>query len=201
MNKSVGELHSRLVFSRRVRVLASALSQLLPRNAAVLDVGCGDGTIDELMLAQRPDISIVGTDVLVRPSTKIPVRGFDGKVLPFPDKSFDVVCFVDVLHHTSEPEALLAEAARVTRQLIVLKDHTKDGILAFETLRLMDWVGNAHHGVALPYNYWSSNQWTSAFEKLGLEVRSWTSRLGLYPLPASLLFERGLHFVAALGIS
>ena len=37
---------------------------------------------------------------------------------------------------------------------IVLKDHTRNGLFSGSTLRFMDWVGNARHGVRLPYNYW-----------------------------------------------
>ena len=36
---------------------------------------------------------------------------------------------------------------------LVIKDHTVTGLLARPTLRLMDVVGNAPHGVALTYNY------------------------------------------------
>ena len=62
----------------------------------------------------------------------------------------------------------------------------------------MDWVGNAHHGVRLPYNYWSNMQWKSNFEKLNLVIDVWISKLSLYPKPASWLFDRKLHFVAKL---
>jgi SAM-dependent methyltransferase len=199
MNTSVvGVLHDRLVFNRRAQVLAKILSSLLPPQATVLDVGCGDGTIDALMIKQRPDLSIRGLDALVRPKTKIPVDRFDGEHLPPGDKSFDVVCFVDVLHHTNDPVTLLREARRVARKLVVLKDHTMDGLFAYHTLRLMDWVGNAHHGVALPYNYWPETKWKLAFDEIGLEIEEWRPKVGLYPFPASMVFERGLHFVAAL---
>jgi hypothetical protein len=63
----------------------------------------------------------------------------------------------------------------------------------------MDWVGNAHHGVALPYNYWSRSEWSAAFSAGQLEVSEMKTSLGLYPRPASWMFERGLHFVARLG--
>ena len=66
------------------------------------------------------------------------------------------------------PTVLLREAARVARQGVVIKDHTRDGILAGPILRFMDFVGNAHHGVALPYNYWPRRCWIGAFEELGL---------------------------------
>jgi len=94
----------------------------------------------------------------------------------------------------------LREAKRVARRAIVLKDHTADGALADLILRFMDWVGNAHHNVILPYNYWSEQRWRTAFAELGLGIEQWQSTLGLYPWPASLVFERGLHFVTRLAI-
>jgi SAM-dependent methyltransferase len=194
----IGNLHGSIVFDRRTRVLAQRLGALMPRDAVVLDVGCGDGTIDALVCEVRPDVRIEGIDVLVRPSTKVPVRPFDGVTFPWPDKSADVVMFVDVLHHTLDPTNLLREAKRVARRLIVIKDHRMEAPFASATLRFMDWVGNAPHGVALPYNYWPEKQWRSAFTALDLRISHWQSRLGLYPFPASLVFERGLHFIAAL---
>jgi hypothetical protein len=35
----------------------------------------------------------------------------------------DLIANVDVLHHTTEPMILLREAARVARQVILIKDH------------------------------------------------------------------------------
>ena len=198
---AIGVLHERLVFNRRTQVLARELAETIPADArTVLDVGCGDGTIDALVMRQRPDLEITGVDVLVRPKNHIPVQLFDGRQLPFPDQSFDAVMFVDVLHHTDDPSVLLREAKRVARQAVVLKDHTQDAPFAQHTLRFMDWVGNAHHGVALPYNYWPGDRWRDAFANIGLSPERWNSQLGLYPFPASLIFERNLHFVARLAV-
>ena len=197
MASAVGALHERLVFNRRVRVLAGHLAALLPKESRVLDVGCGDGSIDELIAQESPGVSIEGIDVLVRPAAKIPVRAFDGIRIPYPDASFDAVLFVDVLHHTDDPLLLLQEAIRVGK-IVVVKDHFRNGFLAGSTLRFMDWVGNAHHGVALPYNYWSESEWDDAFSAVGLKRTETRRSLGLYSAPASWLFERGLHFIARL---
>ena len=194
----IGNFHGDFVFGRRVKVLSRHLAELIPLRARVLDVGAADGTIAQLIMEQRPDVTITGIDVLVRPATRIPVTQFDGRHIPFPDDSFDAVMFVDVLHHTDDPAILLREAARVACSAIVIKDHTKDGWLAESTLRLMDYVGNAQHGVALPYNYWTLRQWREALETLGLKADEWRSRLGLYPPPASWIFDRSLHFVARI---
>lgn len=194
----VGELHGRYVHSRRVNVLTERISQLIPPNANVLDVGCGDGLLSTLIMQNRPDIEISGIDVLVRKDAKIPVTGFDGTAIPFADDTFDTAIFVDVLHHTDNQLKLLDEARRVTRHSLVIKDHLLNGVLAGLTLRLMDWVGNASHGVALPYNYWPEEKWKAAFESLNLRIDSWQTQLKLYPSPANLIFDRSLHFIARL---
>lgn len=196
----IDTLHGGYVFGRRVRVLTEHLAAALPPKASVLDVGCGDGLLASCIMARRPDIQIHGIDVLIRPEVKIPVERFDGTTIPHADGSYDVVMFVDVLHHTPDPSVLLREARRVARQAVVLKDHTRDGLLANTTLAFMDWVGNARHGVSLPYNYWSRRQWHDAFAAIGLQPKRWEPSLGLYPFWANWLFGRSLHFVAVLDV-
>jgi SAM-dependent methyltransferase len=179
-------------------VLVNHLASILPQAVNVLDVGCGDGSLAADLVAARPDITIRGLDVLLRQQTAIPVTLFDGERIPFEDASHDAVMFVDVLHHTKDPSILLREARRVSRRWIVIKDHFRDGLLANETLRFMDWVGNARYGVTLPYNYWSSAQWREGFGRLELVTARQIHHLGLYPFWANWLFGRGLHFVALL---
>jgi len=194
----IDAVHSKYIFSRRVSVLSRAVAQLIPPNSACLDVGCGDGTIDSIILGCRTDLAVRGIDVLVRPETRIPVVGFDGRTIPFPDNHFDVVIFVDVLHHTGLQRELLAEAARVSRKYVVIKDHLLDGFAAEPILRYMDRRGNERFGVRSTYNYLSKNQWNSMFSELGLQVESWVPHLGLYVWPLSCLFDRSLHFLVRL---
>ncbi|MGH6742774.1 MAG: class I SAM-dependent methyltransferase [Bradyrhizobium sp.] len=193
-----GKAHDKAVFKRRIQVLAQALANFLPKNARVLDVGCGSGTLAKVIMTLRPDVTIEGIDVLVRPTTEIPVTEFDGNTIPWPDKHFDVALIVDVLHHTDDPVRVMAEARRVTKRGIVVKDHFRDGLLANSTLRFMDWFGNAAHGVRLPYNYLSNAEWRKAWNALGFKVDGLVDRLGLYPAPFTWLFDRKLHFVARL---
>ena len=192
----IGAVHDRFIFSRRTRVLADHLASLIPSGSRVLDVGCGDGTIDCLIKQKQPEVEIEGIDPLVRPNARILVRIFDGEHIPYPNRSFDVVMFVDVLHHTVDPLILLREGVRVA-PIVVIKDHFREGWFAQSTLRLMDWIGNARHGVALPYNYWDRKQWTRAFGDLGLLPEREVSP-ALYPVPFSWIFGRDLHFVARL---
>jgi len=190
--------HRAFVFQRRTRVLAEMLAEQIPQRASVLDIGCGDGTIGSLIAERRPDISIQGVEYLVRPECKIECGAFDGCSLPFPDGSFDVCLFVDVLHHTQDPGILLHEAVRVSRSYVLLKDHLDENILDDVTLRFMDWVGNRPHGVVLAYNYQGRREWKEHFLRCGLAEKSWTTRVPLYPFPVSLVAGRGLHFVSLL---
>lgn len=192
------KVHDKAVFGRRIEVLTRTLADFIPQGARVLDIGCGSGTLARRIMALRPDVTIEGIDVLVRPGTEIPVTGFDGDTIPWPDGHFDIALFVDVLHHTEAPARLLAEAKRVSKGGIVIKDHFREGAFADATLRFMDWVGNAQHGVVLPYNYLSDPEWRGIWSKLGLKVERLTDKVGLYPAPFSWLFDRRLHFVARL---
>jgi len=195
---TIGFLHTHFVFDRRVRILAERIDTLVPRRANVLDIGCGDGRLALLLERRRPDIRVTGVDVLVRPDARIEVRSFDGAHLPFEDDSFDVALLVDVLHHTDDPTVVLREARRIARHAVILKDHTLCGVAARGTLSVMDWVGNAHHGVHLTYNYWTPAQWREAFATLDLHVGSWDPSLSLYPRALSWVFDRELHFIARL---
>ncbi len=197
--RAIDRAHSTFVHPRRAVVLHELLAGLLPPSATrVLDVGCGDGLVAARIAAARPGLTFKGIDVLPRAHTHVPVELFDGKHIPHEDRSFDAVMMVDVLHHTANPEELLAEAGRVARQCLIVKDHLSDGWLAAERLKLMDYVGNARYGVHLPGVYWRYRQWLEVFARLGLTIESWQTELRLYPWFADWLFGGSLHFAARL---
>jgi len=194
----VGRLHGTFVSGRRTQVLAGLLAQQIPQHASVLDVGCGDGTIANVISGLRPDVSFRGVEFLVRPECKIPCVPYDGVKLPFADGSFDVCLYVDVLHHTGDITAVLTEGCRVSKSHILLKDHLNENIVDDAILRIMDWVGNKPHGVHLEYNYQSRKRWSEHFAKCGLREASWTTAVPLYPPPVSFIAGRGLHFVSLM---
>lgn len=143
-SKWIGRLHDRRVLSRRATTLAGLLAKVIPGNATVLDVGSGDGLVGYLIGQDRIDLRISGVDLLIRRDTPIPITQFDGKKLPFEDKTFDVCLFIDVLHHTNNQLDLLKEALRVSRRGLVIKDHL------FCRIRLCaSWTGSETHTKAL----------------------------------------------------
>ena len=199
--KPIEAVHGRVVFGRRIRRLAKLLADLIPSDANVLDIGCGDGALARRIMEIRPDVRIRGVEVIVRQETHIHVEKFDGVTIPFGDQGFDAALLVDVLHHLEDPNPLLKEAGRIAPSAVIIKDHLKEGFLADRTLRFMDEVGNARFGIPLPFTFWTRTQWDSAFKSLGMEKVRWDENLGLYPWPASLVFDRSLHFVARLALA
>lgn len=99
----------------------------LEAGAAALDVGCGVGEVCvELARRVGPHGRVAGVDlseVMIRSARelstasgqKIDLRVAGACQLPFPDQSFDVVRAERLFQHLDDPEAALAEMARVTR--------------------------------------------------------------------------------------
>lgn len=193
-------LHRTLIHSRRVRVLATHLAELIPRDLSVLDVGSGDGRIAAAVMQLRPDLTLSAIDTTVRDNAMIPTAHYDGKRFPFEEKSVDLVMMIDVLHHVEDIDSMLVEAARVSRQFILIKDHFVRGWLARQTLTLMDNVSNRQFGIAIPANYQTEAQWNSLYANNHLESVIRRDHLGLYVWPLSWIFERKLHFMQLLSV-
>ena len=86
----------------------------------------GTATIAKIMSQTVPGLTISGAEYSPRADCAIPCLGFDGVHLPFPDQSFDGCMFVDVLHHSRDPLAILLDASRVCRNFILIKDHVAE---------------------------------------------------------------------------
>lgn len=115
-------------------VRLSRVFRSLPDNAAILDVGCGSGT---LLLKNRPsdavryvgvDISIVGL-ARAREATapSYPHAHFmlgEAAELPLDAQVFDAIFAASVIEHLPDGEKFLAECARVLKPEGLLTIHT-----------------------------------------------------------------------------
>jgi demethylmenaquinone methyltransferase/2-methoxy-6-polyprenyl-1,4-benzoquinol methylase len=103
--------------------LVDHLAAARPRR--VLDVACGPAAVT-CSLAARTAADLVGLDLsptmLAEGAANVRSHGLDGRVglvlghgeqLPFGDGAFDGVSFTYLLRYVSDPEAVLAELARV----------------------------------------------------------------------------------------
>lgn len=199
MNFFVG-LHDKYVFQRRIKVIANEIVKIIPNQISILDIGCGDGNISNLVKQQKENIRYQGIDIMARPKCAIPFQVYDGVNIPANDGEFDAAQYVDVLHHVPDEYLmnLLKETCRVTNRYLIIKDHLWQNAFDYQTLKFMDWVGNAPYGVKVIYNFKTEKFWLNAFEELGLEVVSMQTKIPLYPGIFNLIFGRKLHFVALL---
>ena len=112
------------------RFYAAVIDMLAPvdAGASLLEVGCGAGySTQYLRAALAPGQELRATDVgdtlLVAARDRNPGIGFfQSSVyrLPLPDKSVDAVVMLEVLEHLDDPDAALAELARVARKRVVI---------------------------------------------------------------------------------
>ena len=96
----------------------------LNKNIKALDIGCGGGFMSE-SLAQL-GFAVTGIDqsqtTLEYATQHAAQQGLDidychaqAESLPYPDKTFDLVCVCDVLEHVSDLEQAIKEASRVLK--------------------------------------------------------------------------------------
>jgi methionine biosynthesis protein MetW len=96
-----------------------AIVRWVPQGARVLDLGCGDGALLDLLQRERGcsgyGIEIADANVLAcheRGVNVIQLNLEEGLAL-FEDRSFDVVLQLDTLQHLRNTEKMLRETARV----------------------------------------------------------------------------------------
>lgn len=177
------------------RVAASIARQLGPVDS-LLDIGCGDGVNTRRIAAMVGATQIAGVDVHVRPSATIPVKRYDGLKIDEPDASFDGVTLIDVLHHCREPLAVLKEALRVCKRVLVIKDHFAFGPLSKQLLYWMDIAGNAKDAIPSPGAYATPQQWVSMIGASGGRMSELHWPLKTHDLPWRLVGWPELQFTA-----
>lgn len=97
---------------RAYEVWFRLLTDPLPPNARVLEVGAGPGMLSRHARSVRPDLRWVASDLVVAPWNDLSA---DAATLPFVSGAFEAVVGLDVIHHLARPRAFLSEAARVLR--------------------------------------------------------------------------------------
>ena len=102
-----------------------SIAALVPRGARVLDLGCGDGALLDVLQRERGctgyGIEIDDANVLacVKRGVNVIQLNLDEGLSMFDDASFDVVLQIDTLQHLRNAEVMLRETARVGKTGIV----------------------------------------------------------------------------------
>ncbi len=184
------------VFNRR---FIEAILQLVGAQS-VLDVGTATGRILCDLRAVLPAAFLCGVEPVyalldvARLNGALSSGGLvcgTGAALPFPDKSFDVVCEFATLHHVRQPNTIVREMTRVARRAVLLADSNRfgQGSLLARVAKLgmyktgvwpvYDWIRTKGkwyritEGDGLSYSY-------SVYDSYEL-LASWADRLILIP--------------------
>lgn len=193
-------LHRIAVQAPRTERLGAALAELTRPAHSLLDVGCGSGEVAREIGARMGASLVEGVDVLVQPEPFIPVTRYDGATLPFPDASFDAVLLSDVLHHAESPRALLAEALRVARAAVVVKDHFAFGPVSRRLLLAMDLAANGFYDIAVRGAYLDPSEWQALFLESGARVARLEWPLHVHAPALRVLAPSRLQFAARLEV-
>lgn len=157
-----------MITKYRPRVLDQLQKIIAPLDtSSALDFGAGDGYFASNISRILGTKSITAVDVTERKHSLIKPTLYDGKRLPFPDKSFDLVYAIDVVHHCLNPLEALNEMMRCSRRYLILKDHNYATPFGRWTLALLDELGNRRFGIPSPYLYQKNWEWLSWIEENG----------------------------------
>jgi 2-polyprenyl-3-methyl-5-hydroxy-6-metoxy-1,4-benzoquinol methylase len=168
-----------------------ALDELWARAApsSVLDVGCGEGVLTAAWAERLGDGRVVGIDLddpklraewERRERPNLEFRAEEATRLSFAGDEFDLVAAIEVLEHVPDPEATLAEMARVAREHLLVsvpREPLWRGLNMARGAYLRD-LGNTPGHV----NHWSKRGFVSLLSRYGAveEARSpfpWTMLL------------------------
>jgi SAM-dependent methyltransferase len=152
-----------------------------------LDFGSGDGYFSYNLPKHLPIEQVVSVDILDRPASLVVPILYDGRNLPFEDRSFDLVYAIDVLHHCSDPLAALADMARCASRYLILKDHNHSGLFGRASLAILDELGNRRFGVPSPHHYQRNWSWVSWLESHDFARRSLQNPMRCHPPVLSVL--------------
>jgi methionine biosynthesis protein MetW len=101
------------------------IADLLPNNTRVLDVGCGDGSLMNLLVKEK-NIEVRGLELEKQNVQECIYKGLpviqgnaETELYQFPNKSFDYVVLSQTLQAFYKPDKVLKELLRIGKSVIV----------------------------------------------------------------------------------
>ena len=162
------------VFGWRRRAEARATlrhaRQFFTPGTTALDIGCGIGYALDI-LENEFDCLAYGCDVVEPPVDIERFALFDGRTLPYEDKSFDVAILIFVLHHADDPSVLLREASRVARRAVVVVEDTPNSGVEHRWGRMHVHSFKTRHGIPWHGRVRDDREWRQIFQFMGMAVQ------------------------------
>ena len=127
------------VMERRSRQLIAEVSEWLPADGPVLDLGSGTGHLSAQLERDR-GLDVIPADVSdIHVVGRPPVLIADG-ILPFERKTFSAALLLFMLAYPSDPIGVLSEVARVTRGPIIVVQTLHSNRFGYAWLRVREFL-------------------------------------------------------------
>ena len=153
---------------RASAILASFASAIQPRSR-ILDIGAGKGLLAQAMVRQF-NARVTMVDVASYNQSDLPLTVCDSRALAFASDSFNYAILSFVLHHTCNPDAILREALRVAREVIVIENDVRGAARQWLT-RVIDSYPALRHGTPPCYMAQPRDAWIKLFAQFPVEAR------------------------------
>lgn len=150
--------------------LAKVVADLCPDDSYILDYGCDDGSTAKMIMKFNPSLKIVGIDIQNNRPAQIPKKKYDGKRIPYPDNTFDIVISLDVLHHTRDIPQHIQEMKRVTKKYLIIKDHVTYGLFSKLLISFTDYISNVPYSIKCTFNFPFTKEWHRMFQEQNLTI-------------------------------
>lgn len=155
------------VVRARTKVVIERISPYIQTSGKIIDIGSGTGDIAFLLKQEGKDVTPVDVGDFHGPRL-VKTTIYDGKTLPFPNRSFTTALLLMVMHHTPDPEIVFSEASRVAKEVVVIETSFTNPINKFFTV-VSDAIGNLR--LETFWNsYKSDRDWRVFFEKHGFKI-------------------------------
>ena len=157
-------------YRKAARKMCRDCQDFIKKGSKILDLGCGPGIITKT-LQEFFQAEILGVDVQDTRVVEVPFRIYDGFNLPFQDETFDITFISYVLHHTKDPEKVLSEAKRVSRNRIIVYEDLPEGILP----KIRCFFHNLSYNAFFQkdrqeFNFKNRKEWQDLFKNLNLKL-------------------------------
>ena len=157
-------------FEGRVKKIVHSFSEVITKKDTVIDIGAGNCKISEY-LHSSIGCKVIPIDIKNYSKTNLSPITYNGKRIPFKDKTFDYSLLIFVLHHTKQPLHILKEASRVSRKGIIVIENDIRNSLKMIITKMIDSIPYYVYGVPKCRHTNSKEEWLQVFKSLSSDLQ------------------------------
>lgn len=173
------------------RVDLALIAEMIDHNARVLDVGCGDGDLLDLLTRTKNvdgrgiELSQEGVNASVTRGFSVVQGDADADLRDYPDNAFDYVILSQTIQATRNPREVLLQMKRIGRRVVVSLPNFGNWRVRLQLL----WSGKMPRTRSLDHNWYDTpnihlctvRDFVELCEDVGLKIDDAVSVVGSRP--------------------